>query len=177
MTTNCITEPRSTYADRIFTTGEVGWSGVRHIEGQLGQAKDYSPLIQRAQVRREQNRDELGGGGRSLTDPFLLPCAGGQASPWPSPEPVAGLVLQCSYQPTPATDVSCQLCPFLLQELPGFEWEPPEEQAKYVTTGFARNAVLGVAGEVVKAMQEGHLRHIFLIGGCDGSGERRGNIK
>lgn len=42
-----------------------------------------------------------------------------------------------------------------------------------MTTGFARNAVLGVAGEVVKAVQEGHLKHIFLIGGCDGSGEQR----
>ena len=55
------------------------------------------------------------------------------------------------------------------QELPGFEWEPEESEAKFVTTGFARNAVLGVAGEVVKAVQEGHLKHIFLIGGCDGS--------
>ena len=39
-----------------------------------------------------------------------------------------------------------------------------------MTTGFARNAVLGVAGDVVKAVQDGHLKHIFLIGGCDGSG-------
>ena len=30
----------------------------------------------------------------------------------------------------------------------------------------------GVAGEVVKAVQEGHLKHIFLVGGCDGHGER-----
>ena len=60
------------------------------------------------------------------------------------------------------------------QELPGFEYEPSESEAKFVTTGFARNAVLGVAGEVVKAVQEGHLKHIFLIGGCDGSGESAG---
>lgn len=60
------------------------------------------------------------------------------------------------------------------QELPGFEYEPPESEAKFVTTGFARNAVLGVAGEVVKAVQQGHLKHIFLIGGCDGAGERAG---
>ncbi len=57
------------------------------------------------------------------------------------------------------------------QELPGFTEEPPESEAKFVTTGFARNAVLGVAGDVVKAVQDGHLKHIFLIGGCDGSGE------
>ena len=35
-------------------------------------------------------------------------------------------------------------------------------------------AVLGVAGEVVKAVQEGHLKHIFLVGGCDGHGEGGG---
>ncbi len=34
----------------------------------------------------------------------------------------------------------------------------------------------GVAGEVVKAVQEGHLKHIFLVGGCDGHGEWRGGL-
>ena len=51
MTTNCITEPRSSYASRLFTTGEVGWEGVRHIPGTMGQTKDYSELIKKAQVR------------------------------------------------------------------------------------------------------------------------------
>ena len=50
MTTNCIVEPRQSYADRIFTTGEVGWAGVRHIEGEMGRTKDYSALISKAQV-------------------------------------------------------------------------------------------------------------------------------
>jgi hypothetical protein len=50
MTTNCISEPRSSYADRMFTTGEVGWAGVTHIEGKPGQAKDFSSLIKMAQV-------------------------------------------------------------------------------------------------------------------------------
>ena len=50
MTTNCITEPRSSYASRLFTTGEVGWEGVRHIPGTMGQTKDYSELIKKAQV-------------------------------------------------------------------------------------------------------------------------------
>jgi hypothetical protein len=59
-------------------------------------------------------------------------------------------------------------------EMPGFAWEPKEEEVKTVMTGFARNAVLGVAGEVVKAVQEGHLKHIFLVGGCDGHGEQEG---
>ena len=33
MTTNCIQKPSDDYADRIFTTGLVGWPGVKHIDG------------------------------------------------------------------------------------------------------------------------------------------------
>ena len=37
--------------------------------------------------------------------------------------------------------------PFLPpQEMPGFSWEPQEEELKTVMTGFARNAVLVSAG-------------------------------
>ena len=50
-----------------------------------------------------------------------------------------------------------------LQELPGFTHEP--EEPRFVTTGFAHNAVMSVAGLVVDAVKQGHLRHIFLIGG------------
>lgn len=106
MTTNCIIEPRASYADRLFTTGEVGWPGVTHIpytssELRTGAPKDYSALVSRA------------------------------------------------------------------KELPGFTHEPAEE--KTVLTGFARNAVLGAAGQVVDAIKEGKLSHIFLVGGCDGA--------
>ena len=52
MTTNCIIEPRQSYKDRIFTTGEVGWSGVSHIDGKIGQTKDYSAVINKALVSR-----------------------------------------------------------------------------------------------------------------------------
>jgi hydroxylamine reductase len=38
-----------------------------------------------------------------------------------------------------------------------------------VMTGFARNAVLGVAGKVVDAVKNGQIRHFFLVGGCDGA--------
>ncbi|WP_156318525.1 hydroxylamine reductase, partial [Rhizobium sp. AAP43] len=88
MTTNCIIEPRPGYSKRIFTTGEVGWEGVSHIDGTVGEKKDFSALIKAA------------------------------------------------------------------QEAPGFASEPEDqgEQPRTVTTGFARNAVLGVAGEVVKAV-------------------------
>lgn len=37
-----------------------------------------------------------------------------------------------------------------------------------VTTGFGHHAVLSVAGTIVDAINAGALKHIFLVGGCDG---------
>jgi hydroxylamine reductase len=51
-------------------------------------------------------------------------------------------------------------------ELPGFT---EEENPRQVTTGFARNAVLGVADRAIAAVKAGQIRHFFLIGGCDGA--------
>lgn len=48
MTTNCIMDPSPTYADRLFTTGEVGVSASRHLAGTSGR-KDFSAVIKRAQ--------------------------------------------------------------------------------------------------------------------------------
>jgi hydroxylamine reductase len=55
MTTNCIMPPPASYADRIFTTGEVGVSGSPHLEGSpvaagaaAAQRKDFTPLIEAA---------------------------------------------------------------------------------------------------------------------------------
>ncbi|MDR2573022.1 MAG: hydroxylamine reductase [Desulfovibrio sp.] len=45
--------------------------------------------------------------------------------------------------------------------------------AKSVMTGFARNAVLGVAGKVIEGVKSGAIRHFFLVGGCDGSRQNR----
>ena len=36
-------------------------------------------------------------------------------------------------------------------------------------TGFAHNAVLGVADKVIDAVKAGAIRHIILVGGCDGA--------
>ncbi len=94
MTTNCILDPTPAYADRIFTTGEVGVVASKHLAG-----KDFSEVIARA------------------------------------------------------------------QQLPGFTFEP--EQPTFVTTGWGHATVLGAAGAVLDAVKEGHLKHIFLIGGCD----------
>jgi hydroxylamine reductase len=43
MTTNCIQKPRDSYKDHIFTTGLVGWPGVRHIAD-----KNFTPVIEKA---------------------------------------------------------------------------------------------------------------------------------
>jgi hydroxylamine reductase len=43
MTTNCIQKPQNSYQDNIFTTGLVGWPGLKHVEN-----KDFSPVIQKA---------------------------------------------------------------------------------------------------------------------------------
>ena len=51
-------------------------------------------------------------------------------------------------------------------ELPGFSGD---KEAKYVTVGFGRNAVLSVAGKVIEAVKSGHIKHFFLVGGCDGA--------
>ena len=38
-----------------------------------------------------------------------------------------------------------------------------------LTVGFAHNTVLSVADKVVEAVKSGTLKHIFLVGGCDGA--------
>ncbi len=51
-------------------------------------------------------------------------------------------------------------------ELPGFA---EDKEDKHVMTGFARNAVLGVADKVIEAVKNKNIRHFFLVGGCDGA--------
>ena len=56
----------------------------------------------------------------------------------------------------------------------------PEDQeftgmngGKTVTTGFAHGTVLSVADQVIEAVKGGALKHIFLVGGCDGARKGR----
>jgi hydroxylamine reductase len=51
-------------------------------------------------------------------------------------------------------------------ELPGFTEDTDKGS---VMTGFARNAVLGVADKVIDAVKSKAIRHFFLVGGCDGA--------
>lgn len=99
MTSNCIIEPLPAYRQRIFTTGPVGWPGVRHLENH-----QFAQLIQAAKA------------------------------------------------------------------LPGFKATEPEQT---ITVGFARDAVLGVAGTVIDAVKSGAIKHFYLIGGCDGAAPGR----
>ncbi len=48
MTTNCIVPPAPSYKDRLWTTGATGFPGCRHIDGEYGQVKDFSPIIEQA---------------------------------------------------------------------------------------------------------------------------------
>lgn len=93
-TTNCIQKSRDSYIQNVFTTGLVGWPGVKHVTNH-----EFSSVINKA--------IELGG----LT----------------------------------------------------------EKQGITLTTGFARNAVLGVADKVIEAVKGGAIKHFFLVGGCDGA--------
>ncbi|HWQ74961.1 MAG TPA: hydroxylamine reductase, partial [Syntrophomonas sp.] len=95
MTTNCIQEPQDIYRDNIFTTGPVGWPGVKYVNN-----GDFAEVIARAQT------------------------------------------------------------------LPGFD---SNEDQGSVMVGFARNAVMSVADQIIAAVKSGDLKHIFLVGGCDGA--------
>jgi hydroxylamine reductase len=50
--------------------------------------------------------------------------------------------------------------------LPGFT---DDTNGKSVTVGFGRNAILGVADKVIEAVKNKHIRHFFLVAGCDGA--------
>lgn len=99
MTSNCLIEPQPAYRNRIFTSGPVGWPGVRHLD-----TADLSLVVKAAQA------------------------------------------------------------------LPGFTTEVPAET---VTTGFGRDAVLGVADTVIQAVKDGAISRFLLIGGCDGAAPGR----
>lgn len=93
-TTNCIQNPKD-YADKVFTTGVVGWPGLTHCPH-----GDFSALIKKA------------------------------------------------------------------LELPGFAEDTDQGS---VLTGFGRATLLGAAPQVLDAVKGGALKHIFLVGGCDGA--------
>jgi hydroxylamine reductase len=53
MTSNCLIEPDASYRQRIFTSGPVGWQGVRHITD-----GNFTPVIQAALALPGFHQDE-----------------------------------------------------------------------------------------------------------------------
>jgi hydroxylamine reductase len=51
-------------------------------------------------------------------------------------------------------------------ELSGFA---ADTEDKSVTVGFGRNAILTIADQIIEAVKNKHIRHFFLVAGCDGA--------
>ena len=49
LTTNCLVPPKKSYADRVFTTGAVGFPNCKHID-EVDGVKDFTPLIELAKT-------------------------------------------------------------------------------------------------------------------------------
>lgn len=60
MTTNCIVPPKSSYKDRLFTTGATGYPGCKHINGGIGEQKDFSEIIAMAKSCQPPTEIESG---------------------------------------------------------------------------------------------------------------------
>ncbi|WP_234340181.1 hydroxylamine reductase [Gorillibacterium timonense] len=61
MTTNCIVPPKDSYAGRMFTTGNAGYPGIRHIpDGAPGAPKDFSAVIACAKTCEAPTEIETG---------------------------------------------------------------------------------------------------------------------
>ena len=66
MTTNCIVPVRESYRQRMFTTGNAGYEGLKHIPaGKSGEPKDFSEIVELAkscQPPKEIENGEIVGG-------------------------------------------------------------------------------------------------------------------
>ncbi|MBT3168238.1 MAG: hydroxylamine reductase [Candidatus Cloacimonetes bacterium] len=61
MTTNCLVPPKDSYKNRVFTTNNVGFDGVKHIPAaKKGEAKDFSEAIALAKTLPSPTEIETG---------------------------------------------------------------------------------------------------------------------
>lgn len=61
MTTNCIVPVKDSYKDRIYTTGNAGYPGVKHIADRVGEGKkDFSAIIAQAKTCQPPTEIETG---------------------------------------------------------------------------------------------------------------------
>ncbi|MGN0266089.1 MAG: hydroxylamine reductase [Lachnospiraceae bacterium] len=113
-TTNCLVPPKTSYSDRVFTTGAVSYPGMVSIAEETDGTKDFSAVIEKA------------------------------------------------------------------LELGGFDEEKQFTGANggtQMTTGFGHETILSAADTVIEAVKAGALKHIFLVGGCDGVRNNRSYYK
>ncbi|MDA3891910.1 MAG: hydroxylamine reductase [Salinivirgaceae bacterium] len=60
MTTNCLVPPKDDYKDRVYTTGSVGFSGLKHIEPSADGTKDYAKIVEHAKECASPTEIETG---------------------------------------------------------------------------------------------------------------------
>lgn len=60
MTTNCVVPPAESYKDRLWTTGAAGFPGCKHIDGEYGEKKDFSAIIEQAKKCQAPTEIETG---------------------------------------------------------------------------------------------------------------------
>jgi len=58
--TNCLVPPKDSYKDRLFTTGVVGFDGIKHISDSDGSMKDFSAIIEMAKKCKSPTEIEKG---------------------------------------------------------------------------------------------------------------------
>ncbi len=65
MTTNCLTPPKDVYKDRVYTTGSVGFEGLKRVKENPDGTKDFTDIIEHAKkcaAPVEIERGEIVGG-------------------------------------------------------------------------------------------------------------------
>lgn len=65
MTTNCLVPPKDSYKARVYTTGVVGFEGIKHIDANKKGEKDFSAIIEHAKkcaAPTEIEKGEIVGG-------------------------------------------------------------------------------------------------------------------
>lgn len=127
-TTNCIMKPKTSYADRVFTSGPVFYPDVKHIS--------TKPYIE-TQEESYKNKN-----------------------------------VEIKY--TQITEHSKDFSPVIDKalELGGYPRDTEHfgiNGGSVLSTGFAHDTVLSVADTLVNALDSGKIKHIFLVGGCDGA--------
>ncbi|KYK27301.1 hydroxylamine reductase [Thermoplasmatales archaeon SG8-52-1] len=61
LTSNCLVPPRESYKDRVYTTGVVGFEGLKHIPNRkIGGSKDFSAIIEHAKRSSPPEKIEEG---------------------------------------------------------------------------------------------------------------------